>query len=42
MNLNNIFPTPVAWFNNDSGINELQKKYLLSKKKKIILGMKYL
>ena len=21
MNLNNIFPTPVAWFNNDSGIN---------------------
>ena len=38
MNLNNIFPTPVAWFNNDSGINELQKKYLLSLKRKNNIG----
>tara|TARA_X000001382_G_scaffold77065_1_gene53908 strand:+ start:1449 stop:2048 length:600 start_codon:yes stop_codon:yes gene_type:complete len=38
MNLNNIFPTPVAWFDNDSGINELQKKYLLSLKRKNNIG----
>ena len=38
MNLNNIFPTPVAWFNNDSGINELQKKYVLSLKRKNNIG----
>ena len=40
MNLNNIFPTPVAWFNNNSGINELQKKYLLSLKRKNNVGNK--
>ena len=38
MNLNNIFPTPVAWFNNDSGINKLQKKYLTSLKRKNNVG----
>ena len=38
MNLNNIFPTPVAWFNNDSGINELQKKYVKSLKRKNNIG----
>ncbi len=40
MNLNNIFPTPVAWFNNDSGINKLQKKYLTSLKRKNNVGNK--
>lgn len=38
MNLNNIFPTPVAWFDNDSGINELQKKYVKSLKRKNNVG----
>jgi len=38
MNLNSIFPTPVAWFQNDSGINELQKKYVKSLKRKNNVG----
>ncbi len=33
MNIKNIFPTPVAWFENNSGITELQKKYLIKLKR---------
>jgi len=33
MNIENIFPTPVAWFENNSGITELQKKYLIKLKR---------
>tara|TARA_X000001382_G_scaffold38637_1_gene25824 strand:+ start:62 stop:661 length:600 start_codon:yes stop_codon:yes gene_type:complete len=33
VNIKNIFPTPVAWFENNSGITELQKKYLIKLKR---------